>query len=1110
MKQSFTQLKKVRTGIARKALFTCAFLSLILSFNAVVAQSITNYALSSSAGTFTTLVSGTLNPGQGTIDDGAWNTNPIGFDFWYMGNRYSTISASTNGWLALGTPISSYGYVNSLSNSSTSNSTTIRPVLAPLWDDLSLRSSNDFSYQTSGTAGNRIFTAQFLNAEWQYSATTECISFQVKLYEGTGKIEFIYRTEAGTLSSSPSASIGITGNSSGSYLSLNNTGSNPSASSSSETTSLNSRPASGQKYAFTPPVPANPSNLSFTNTTSSSTTVNWSDNSSNEVGFVIYRSNDNGSTYEFVTQVPAGSNSYNQTGLFSSTTYHWKVYSVSEGALSLNAAAGSTTTAVCGVAVTNRTWVGAGNGGSGTVFNASSNWSPVGSPTCADSLFIPLTSNVTITVGSSIEVGAINVALNGPSILAQLNTGVNTLQVNRTSKFDIPSGNSSTRINLNIENGGTIIYNKTASFTASAGTIYPIFGSGGTTGNIKFKGNVSFDGTCLSSSEDLPDKIIFDGPAQQTITFNNSGSAVLLGKLSTEIGFQNNPVVTMTGNGLKNIYGNLNVNGTSTLNITNGLLNRYVTGGSMNLAAGAVFKLAGNTGGQPGSNFPANFSVFSFNSTSTVKYESGDGLDQIISSIPAYGNLTLANGSGTGSSNKIANDNLTIKGNLTIENQTNFLPGDALTHSIQGNWINNGTYISSSINIRFNGSAQQQIFGSSSSEFFDLTLDNVNGILLSPSDGIETRVKNSLTFNNGKITLGNYDLGIGSQGTTGNISGYSSSSFVITNGSGSLNQYNIGTGARETVFYPVGATSSSYTPVSLIVSGPTTTDNYKCNVKTGVTEGTNGVSVPTRVVSRTWDIKEGTEGGSNVQFIPEWNASEELTGFDRSACSVSYFLIGTWWETNGAAPASTGSRYSRSSGTMTSLCPLRVSNYGIALPVKLIDFTGSCDGTNILLQWNTASEQNNDYFTIEKSVTGENFITAGTVNALSSNNAVKSYSFSDPSGEFKIFRLSQTDYNGTTTYNKIISVEGCDVVDKLKLVNFLTLSGNLTLQLYSPKETTAGLTLYDCSGKKVFESSVSFQQGTNETHLNSNLGPGVYLLNLETDRDRITSKFLAK
>jgi hypothetical protein len=306
-------------------------LLLFISIQSSYAQNITNYAYTSSSGTFTALA-GATNPSMssGTTDDGYFNSIPIGFDFFYMGTRYTTIAASTNGWISLEAVITDPAYTNNLTSGGAP-----RPIIAPLWDDLDIQAATNLSYLTSGTAPNRIFTLQYLSVKWQYPSTT-AIDFQIRLYESSGKIDFVYRNQAGAVSG-PSASVGITATATGSgtFLSLNKiTNNSATVSSTVETNTVSVKPTtSGQTYTFTPPSPTAPTSLTFSSVTSISMTLNWTDNSSNETGFAIYRSTDN-VTFTYYSMAAVNATSGIQTGLAGSTTYYWQVYAVTEGKLS--------------------------------------------------------------------------------------------------------------------------------------------------------------------------------------------------------------------------------------------------------------------------------------------------------------------------------------------------------------------------------------------------------------------------------------------------------------------------------------------------------------------------------------------------------------------------------------------------------------------------------------------------------------------------------------------------------------------------------------------------------------------------------------------------------
>lgn len=310
--------------ILYKGVFTCVLL-IFLSFQ-VGAQSVANYTFAGTNGTFTALSSPNATTWTGSTDDGVSALIPIGFDFWYMGVRYTNVSASTNGWIALGSTPTDFVYTNSLSTGGSP-----RPVIAPLWDDLDIASTANVTYKTSGTVGARVFTVQYLNVKWNYLALGAVCSFQVNFYESSGKVEYVYRSDS-LAPRSASASIGLTSTATGSgnYLSVNNAGTSVSSTAES---SVTTKRTSGRTYTFTPPVPAAPGSLSFSAIGNLTMTLNWMDLATNERGFVIYRSVD-GTNYSFVSQVAAGVTSSLQSGLTTGTTYYWRIYALTEGALS--------------------------------------------------------------------------------------------------------------------------------------------------------------------------------------------------------------------------------------------------------------------------------------------------------------------------------------------------------------------------------------------------------------------------------------------------------------------------------------------------------------------------------------------------------------------------------------------------------------------------------------------------------------------------------------------------------------------------------------------------------------------------------------------------------
>ena len=101
------------------------------------------------------------------------------------------------------------------------------------------------------------------------------------------------------------------------------------------------------------------------------------------------------------------------------------------------------------------------------------------------------------------------------------------------------------------------------------------------------------------------------------------------------------------------------------------------------------------------------------------------------------------------------------------------------------------------------------------------------------------------------------------------------------------------------------------------------------------------------------------------------------------------------------------------------------------LPIELVNFSPRCEQQAVICEWTTASESNNDYFTIEKSSDASQWQAVGTVKAAGNSTNYKSYTFVDKnpangSDGVGYYRLKQTDYDGRATYSGIQSV-GCEL-----------------------------------------------------------------------------------
>lgn len=95
------------------------------------------------------------------------------------------------------------------------------------------------------------------------------------------------------------------------------------------------------------------------------------------------------------------------------------------------------------------------------------------------------------------------------------------------------------------------------------------------------------------------------------------------------------------------------------------------------------------------------------------------------------------------------------------------------------------------------------------------------------------------------------------------------------------------------------------------------------------------------------------------------------------------------------------------------------------LPVELVSFTGAYEHPVVSLDWKTESELNNDYFTLERSASGLQFEELARIEGAGTTNDMQTYNYVDqsPFPNETYYRLKQTDFDGTTSYSKIIRVE---------------------------------------------------------------------------------------
>ncbi len=271
----------------------------------------------------------------------------IGFDFYLMGVSHSTFNVSSHGLLGLSTAI---GTGNNISGGTGPRIGAI--VGGTSGTSMATHATGQVHSKVFGTAPNRVLVVEWQNMSLTSASTTADATFQVRLYETSGIIEFVYgeiNVGSGSIST---VKAGFSTTSSIHYTIAYATHTASTTLNTSQTlatgpqaTLTSVADGSRRYYRFTPPVPADPTGLVVT-PGYSSTVLTWADNATNEVGYDIYQSTDN-ITFTKVATTAASATTATITGLTPNTLYYWKVVAFSEGAVSAEITGNGTTLAAC-------------------------------------------------------------------------------------------------------------------------------------------------------------------------------------------------------------------------------------------------------------------------------------------------------------------------------------------------------------------------------------------------------------------------------------------------------------------------------------------------------------------------------------------------------------------------------------------------------------------------------------------------------------------------------------------------------------------------------------------------------------------------------------------
>lgn len=223
--------------------------------------------------------------------------------------------------------------------------------------------------------------------------------------------------------------------------------------------------------------------------------------------------------------------------------------------------------------------------------------------------------------------------------------------------------------------------------------------------------------------------------------------------------------------------------------------------------------------------------------------------------------------------------------------------------------------------------------------------------------------------------------------------------------------------------------------------------------------------------------------------------------------------VGTWADwVNPNAPQSINTATNvQSTGALGNTSFFRVwtlVDKSSPLPVTWLDLSSDCDDGNMIVKWSTATEQNADYFTLERSIDGNNFSSVATVQATGNSSTTQYYSAvdADAYSGTSYYRVKETDFNGAYMYSSTITVNGCS--NNISMAVYPNPSlGSFNVAVAGGKDDEVIIVVVDMLGQ-VFYSNVSVLSTDNEiiaVDPAHQLAAGVYTV-IATSNDEILKK----
>jgi hypothetical protein len=517
----------------------------------------------------------------------------------------------------------------------------------------------------------------------------------------------------------------------------------------------------------------------------------------------------------------------------------------------------------------------------------------------------------------------------------------------------------------------------------------------------------------------------------------------------------------------------------------------------------------------------------------------------------------------------IFNSNTLISGSATSSFHTIIIEDGALLTShqnngrvvITGNWTNRGDFNANSSDITFHGTSTVTYTAdvTSTTTFNDVVINATRTLTLSADEteiGGDLIVNGTLNHNNGILTF------VGA-GNTQNVGGASSTltlyAVQLLNADGEVilnrpltinNSLTFGTGiitpsSTNILTLIAGSTTSSSNSNSFVngpmdkigntafvfpigkagrwarigISAPSVTSTFRAEYFDGEYSNVTSIAEESNrlynISTQEYWILDRNSGTGNASVTLYWE-NAEFSGIDN--CTTEDLRVakfdGTEWTNANDVVNITGSCDGPAAGSVqtsspvTSFSPFTFGSktwLNNPLPIVLTFFKVECKDNKNHIQFQTATEINNDYFTIEKSIDFVNWEAIETIEGKGNSNELNSYSTWDYStkNSDEYFRLKQTDFDGKFTYSAVVLSKKCHNFGNEISIYPNPCDGNFYIDYQADNSLIKRIQIYNMLGETVYYSTIF----KNYISL-PEVPKGIYLITIQSQQSKYVQKLI--